>query len=305
MCIAILNPNSVTLKKKVLKNCWDNNRDGAGLLYLANGVLTTHKEMKNFDSFYDHYAKVRKEHSKSQIVIHFRISTHGKVNETNCHPFIVDDKWGFVHNGIIYAAPKHNDFSDTYMFNEHILKKLPEDWMFNEAIYDLVQDYIGSSKLLFLNTDNDAYIINEEAGVWDLGCWFSNTTYKPSKYYDFGGKSILKGSTATTPITTTGSKWRSSADWDAWEDDYDTTAWDKKYKWNEATRTYDKREDYVDETIDDGYAPNSWSIESESAFHSVCESCLERKLCKYDYSYDCDVCKECASSIYDETPTLF
>ena len=46
MCIAILNPSDVTLEKSVLKNCWSNNKDGAGMLYLVDGVLTIHKEMK-------------------------------------------------------------------------------------------------------------------------------------------------------------------------------------------------------------------------------------------------------------------
>jgi predicted glutamine amidotransferase len=290
MCIAILNPNNVTLKKKVLKTCWENNTDGAGMLYLVDGKLTTHKEMTNFDSFYDHYSSVRQKHKTSQIVIHFRISTHGKVNLTNCHPFIVNDKWGFVHNGIISAAPKHTEFSDTYMFNREILQKLPADWIHNDAVYDLVQEYIGSSKLLFLNTDNEAFIVNEEMGVWDLGCWFSNTTYKVSRYYDYGGTKVYKGATtAASTITPSvpSNKWGTFNDNDDWVDDWD-------YKYNYDTLKYEK----VKVTDDTEYTSNPWDTKDQLTYDDQCESCTEHKECRYDYGYDCSVCKDCADSIH-------
>lgn len=290
MCIAILNPNNVTLKKKVLKTCWENNTDGAGMLYLADGKLTTHKEMSNFDSFYDHYSNVRNKYKTSQIVIHFRISTHGKVNLTNCHPFITNDDWGFVHNGIISAAPKHADFSDTYMFNREILQKLPTDWIHNDALYDLVQEYIGSSKLLFLNTNNEAFIVNEDWGVWDLGCWFSNTTYKASRYYDYGGTKVYKGTTAAASTITPSvpsNKWGTFSDNDDWVDDWD-------YKYNYDTRKYEK----VSVTEDTEYTSNPWDTKDEPTYDDRCESCMEDKECRYDYGYDCSVCKDCSQSIH-------
>lgn len=305
MCIAILNPTKVTLKKNVLKTCWDNNKDGAGMLYLQSGVLTAFKEMDNFDNFYNHYAWVRKTHKDSQIVLHFRISTHGKVDLENCHPFMVNEDWGFVHNGIITNAKRNADYSDTNMFNRDVLRKLPKDWIHNDAMYELVCGYIGSSKLLFLNKDNEAYIINEDWGVWDLGCWFSNTTYKTSRYFDYGGKSILKGSVGTTPSTKAVS---TKDDWGKW-DDYGVEEWEreweKEYKYNEVTRTYDKRTDVDledDEDEDDGYSPNSWDNKFEEAFTDKCESCLEEKVCKYDYNYDAPVCKGCAKTLYEDVP---
>lgn len=304
MCIAILNPTKVTLKKNVLKTCWNNNKDGAGMLYLQDGVLTAYKEMDNFDRFYDHYAWVRNKYKNSQIVLHFRISTHGKVDLENCHPFMVNEDWGFVHNGIITNAERHADYSDTNMFNRDVLRKLPKDWIHNNAMYELVSGYIGSSKLLFLNKDNEAYIVNEDWGVWDLGCWFSNKTYKESKYFDYGGKSILKtlpSSTTTTKTTTIGSKWDSYDDYglEEWERD-----WEKEYRYNSATRTYEKRVDVdlEDDEDEDFYSPNSWDNKTEEAFSDVCESCLESKTCKYDYNYDAPVCKDCAKSLYEDVP---
>lgn len=308
MCIAILNPTEVTLEKSVLKTCWENNRDGAGMLYVVNGVLTTHKEMKNFDSFYNHYLDVRKKHRDSQVVIHFRISTHGKVDLTNCHPFIVNDEWGFVHNGIISSAPKSKEFSDTYMFNQEVLQKLPKDWLFNDGIFDLVQEYIGSSKLLFLNSSNDAYIVNEEWGVWDMGCWFSNTTYKASKYLDYGGVQVAKGSTPTaTPRwgegkwgTAYGRNWldEDDADLDSWNSSFDKDwekKWEKDYKYNDKTGKWE-----TIDVVDSEYAENPWGIDDPMAeYTDSCESCLEEKNCRYDYIYDCSICKTCASDLHN------
>jgi hypothetical protein len=304
MCIAILNPTKVTLKKNVLKTCWDNNKDGAGMLYLQNGVLSAYKEMDSFDRFYDHYAWIRKTHRDSQIVLHFRISTHGKVDLENCHPFMISEDWGFVHNGIISNAERHVDYSDTNMFNRNVLRKLPPDWIHNDAMYELVCGYIGSSKLLFLNKDNEAYIVNEDWGVWDLGCWFSNKTYKESKYFDYGGKSMLKHTSTTTTTTKSVS---TKADWDSW-DDYDLTSWErdweKEYKYNEATKTYDKRVDVDLEEDDDDlvYSPNSWDYKHEEVFSDICESCLETRFCKYDYNYDAPVCKDCSKALYEDVP---
>ena len=229
MCIAIMNPSNVTLKKKVIKNCWDNNYNGAGLLFVnqQTGELDTFKELKNFDKYYDAYTNIRKHHKESTIILHFRIATHGGVTESNCHPFIVDDTLGFVHNGIISGVPDSKEHSDTYMFNESMLKKLPPGFVHNEVIMSLLADFIGYSKLVFLDTDNQYHIVGEEKGVWDLGgCWFSNSSYKEVDYYDYGGTRISKGTKVTTyPSYSSGlgaTKYSSYKEF--WDADYDDDA---------------------------------------------------------------------------------
>jgi hypothetical protein len=190
MCIAILNTKGTTLKKEVLRNCWENNGDGAGILYINNDKkLSVFKEMTSFDNFYNNYSEIKSKYGKRNIVLHFRISTHGRVNETNCHPFLVDDSIGFVHNGMIYDVPTSTEFSDTYMFNQTILKNLKEGFEYNETILEMIDAFIGSgSKLVFLNDNDDYFIVNEKAGHWHLGCWFSNTSYQQvNSWVDYGG----------------------------------------------------------------------------------------------------------------------
>lgn len=199
MCIAILNTKGVTLKKELLNNCWLNNTDGAGMLYVKDKKMQVFKEMKSFDTFYQEYLRIRKDIPKQNIVLHFRISTHGKVNETNCHPFLVHDELGFVHNGMIYNAPKSSEYSDTFMFNESILKYMIDGFEYNEHLLDMIEDYIGvGSKLLFLNSNDDYTIVNEKAGHWNLGCWFSNSSYKQvNDWVDYGGVKKQKSATTT------------------------------------------------------------------------------------------------------------
>jgi hypothetical protein len=202
MCIAIMNPSNVTLKKKLLQTCWDNNYHGGGLLYINTDTnqLESFKSLKDFDALYSQYQYVRKKYSKSKVVLHFRISTHGTISEDNVHPFFVNQDIGFVHNGIISQAPHSDRYSDTYMFNKSMLQALPDDFVYNEGIMELLSEYIGYSKLLFLDIDNEYHIVNEDLGVWDHGCWFSNTGYKASKYLDYGGTKVLK-TTASKPTS--------------------------------------------------------------------------------------------------------
>jgi predicted glutamine amidotransferase len=202
MCIAILNTPKYVLSKQTLNNCWENNSDGAGMLYIENGVLTSFKELTSFKKYFKHYKEAKKRNKSSWFVLHFRISTHGKINETNCHPFMVNDDLGFVHNGIIGGVGSSPDFSDTYLFNQTILKSLPSGFEHNEGIGKLLSDFIDYSKLIFLNSKNEWSIIGESKGHWADGNWFSNDTYKyVSQYLDYGGTKIARGSYKYEPYT--------------------------------------------------------------------------------------------------------
>ena len=181
MCIAILNTKG-TISKEILQNCWNNNKDGAGIIYTTlNNELKIFKEMTNFDKFYNEYKKVRKQNKESNFVIHFRIATSGKIDLNNCHPFKVNKNLAFVHNGMIDIEPMNSNVSDTYTFNEAIIKNLGNNFLYNEAIIRLIESYIGYSKLIFLNSFNEATIINEDLGHWNGNNWYSNNSYEDKK----------------------------------------------------------------------------------------------------------------------------
>lgn len=189
MCIAILNNTSKPLTKKTLKNCWIANNDGGGLLYVENRELKVFKEMNNFKVLMKEYRRIIEEIKPSYIVLHFRIATHGRVNLENCHPFLVTDKLGFVHNGVITNTSVAGEFdkSDTNVFNERILQKLDRDFIYSDVGKELIKEYIGWSKLIFLDNEENPLIIGELKGDWDDGNWFSNGSYKDKEVSTYSG----------------------------------------------------------------------------------------------------------------------
>lgn len=183
MCIAIYKPADKKLSKELLENCWDSNPDGAGFMYNHNGKLKITKGFMTFDRFFASFNNLQ----HKTAVLHFRIKTHGKANEENTHPFFVADNLGFVHNGIInkVSTSSNKDMSDTWHFNEQFLKslyKMHPEFIENEAIQELIKEYIGYSKLIFMDNQDNVWIMNEDKGEWSDGVWYSNSSYKPKVY---------------------------------------------------------------------------------------------------------------------------
>ena len=187
MCIAILKKNGHEISKQTLKNCFDSNPDGAGFMFADNGSLFIHKGFMNFDTFYKSYKKTNTKDKTT--LIHFRIKTHGAISKENCHPFLVSDYLGFIHNGVIDIKTKGTE-SDTMSFNRNYLKKIKSlhKLIKSNGIKKLIADRIENSKLVFLDKFGKYTIINEKMGQWDNGSWFSNSSYKTPKFgYDYGG----------------------------------------------------------------------------------------------------------------------
>lgn len=178
MCIAILKPKGEIIKKATLKTCFENNDDGAGYMFVKNGALQFVKGFFTFKNFWNSYVKNVVKNGNPISAIHFRITTHGKTNAENCHPFKIDNSLGFIHNGVISFVKPDKKKSDTSMFNEHILKRLPSNFIRNGAICDLIEESIGSSKLVFLNDRGEYLISNEELGKWQDNVWYSNDSYQ-------------------------------------------------------------------------------------------------------------------------------
>lgn len=177
MCIAILSPEGKIVSKETLAQCYKRNSDGAGYMYARDGVLHVHKGFFSFDEFYDSYKPVEQE----KCVIHFRIKTHGDVSADNTHPFQVSNDLAFVHNGMINIQEDNKHFSDTWHFNEAIIKPMYRDnRAFIKRLYnqELIKSFIGGSKLIFMDSKGRSTIINPEKGVWEDGVWYSNTSYK-------------------------------------------------------------------------------------------------------------------------------
>jgi hypothetical protein len=185
MCLIISKPKGVVLEKSLYEACWDNNPDGSGFFW-HDGCIHVRKAFGKFETFWKQLAELNQvDHS---IVFHFRWASHGAKSLRNCHPFTLK-KHGmvFCHNGVINKVQYDAVKSDTLMFAETILEQLPVGFLYNKAIVSLIEDFIGWSKLVFMDSTGKIMGVKAKDGVEDLGCWFSNTGYKTKKYISPAG----------------------------------------------------------------------------------------------------------------------
>ena len=181
MCIIIYKPVNIRLYDTTIKNCFENNSDGAGFAYVENEQIYVQKGFFNIETFQEAYEP----HKLKQALLHFRIKTHGNLEATNCHPLHISEQLVFAHNGIIYQVPKDEEKSDSVLFNELILQNLIRVFgtqiIFDKTIQTLIKAYVYSSRLVFLDNKGQVHITNEKEGKWVSDCWFSNNSWQKAK----------------------------------------------------------------------------------------------------------------------------
>lgn len=187
MCIIIAKQKGLAITKEILQNCFNNNPDGTGFCVEVDGKLLINKGYFTFDDFYTAYQPYENE----KTLIHFRIKTHGKIDEDNCHPFRVSDNIAFVHNGIISNVKANNDKSDTRVFKDSyitpIINKFGEEALHSPEIQTLIESFIGGSKLAFFIKGQENFLIyNENYGNRSKeGIWFSNLSWQTVPKYEY------------------------------------------------------------------------------------------------------------------------
>jgi len=198
-----------------------------GFMAAIDGELTIRKELHDVDKFYGLYEELKTKHPQAPFVIHFRLSTQGGVTFDNLHPFIIHENFGFAHNGVISQMREWNsNKSDTRLFNERILKKLPKFFHRNETIMDFLTAYTQSDKLVYMSGDGFAMISGYNLGDTDEeGNWFSNTYWKYGSYY---GSSYSKGSSGVI-VGGSYNNYNSAGKAD-WEWDSLKKTWKKSYE---------------------------------------------------------------------------
>lgn len=190
MCIAIVKTKKGKITDEQLQNCWNRNQDGAGFAYPKNGEVVIEKGFFKFNDFLKRYRAVEKK-VKNNMLIHFRISTAGLVDKNNCHPHRINNKLAMIHNGILHIdVPAKSKVSDTVLYCKNYLQKLPKGFTKNDVIMEYIEENIGSgNKFCFLDGDGHYNILNEKAGEWKDGVWYSNCSYeKPRVTYKYTSK---------------------------------------------------------------------------------------------------------------------
>ena len=184
MCVIALHKPDKRIEYDDMLMMQMHNPNGMGLMFSDGEKLIVKKyvDEKDFDVFYLDYEAACKI-AKSPIVVHFRMATHGKRDLDNTHPFLVNENLGFVHNGILSIhVPKDSPQSDTSLFNTEILQKLPPDFIFQKHLLNLIDMSIGNDKIVFMTNNGTYAILNEAAGKWENGIWYSNMYWQQLPY---------------------------------------------------------------------------------------------------------------------------
>ena len=190
MCVIIHKPKGVALDEKYIREGARVNRHGYGLSYYDPDKKEIIVEKKAEYDINDVVKQVAGMQDK-ELLLHFRISTHGSVKDENCHPFPVLDKkhnpmamW-MMHNGTIHkvVSDRKEDETDTAAFIRKIvvpLVKLKPGILRTSALQELFHEYVGASKLAFMFGAGEVVIVNKTAGYEREGCWYSNNGAFPS-----------------------------------------------------------------------------------------------------------------------------
>lgn len=196
MCVIVCKPANVALDKQLWKNCFDNNDDGAGIMYAKDNKIVVDKGYFDFDKLYEAIEKL----TDTDIVVHFRAASPGMViNADNTHPFSWENgsqfskdentpryQWAMCHNGRLKWS--HTDKkSDTSCFADEFMSSYTDrdPYLFGDKLGLLMfEGFIGdNNKIVVMRHDTEenktkVYIANEAKGHWKHKCWFSNHSYE-------------------------------------------------------------------------------------------------------------------------------
>ena len=177
MCIAIVIPEGATVNKDYLHNGWCGNSDGGGFAYVRNGKVKIVNSLMKWKTWEDAYYTAREANPDSPFLVHFRIRSAGSNTADNTHPYPL--KTGAViHNGTLTGsgADWYRGPSDTAKFVEKFGEHLTYDNVLSKKL--AMEAAIGYNKLAFLFNNGKFVIVNEDAGHWDAGVWYSNGSFR-------------------------------------------------------------------------------------------------------------------------------
>lgn len=126
---------------------------------------------------------------EKQVLVHFRLATHGSVNTRNVHPFaIVKNHLVMAHNGVLDIRTR-SDETDTAAYIRENLKPAIEKYgkaIVNQPFFKgLIERDIGSSKFVFMDSHDYVTIYNQHLGTVikrnGTNVWVSNTHWEYRK----------------------------------------------------------------------------------------------------------------------------
>lgn len=186
MCIIVYKPRNVAISLDTLKTCFEHNSHGAGFMYPCENKVLIKKGYFTFSDFAKAWEISHKIHGNSiPVVFHFRISTSGRIDKTNCHPHRIAEDLAFVHNGILSCVTpsRKSKVSDTILYRDAYLKNFSGKSLKNQARFERISSHIGqNNKFVFMNGQGGVAICNADQGIWNEEIWFSKSSFQKVTY---------------------------------------------------------------------------------------------------------------------------
>lgn len=191
MCVAIYKPAGIeTPSLDTLKQCWDANPDGAGFALRTEGEYSIgiHKGYMTWKQFVMAYGKYHLSDFTGDLLLHFRIATHGGISPGLTHPFSltkdvkllkhtnVRTNYALIHNGILPIESQEG--SDTMEF----CRRLAPFYQNIPSAFNLIEGMAGNNKIAVMTRDKVHLF-----GEWERlnGVYFSNLLWDWG-FDDFG-----------------------------------------------------------------------------------------------------------------------
>lgn len=195
MCIIAVYPKGLPFNTGELKKCFENNPDGAGVMWQEKGKVRIKKGFMRQKSLFKFLKTLPTDVDR---VIHFRIATSGKVSGACCHPFPVTGDFkqmmktesvapvAYAHNGVLTDyTPKEgmkSPFSDTMIFGKEVLSHLLTTGvdLFDPIIDVMLEATIDGDRMVIMN-GNETITIGRFITSEASGAQYSNTSYSYSR----------------------------------------------------------------------------------------------------------------------------
>lgn len=172
MCVIIHQPRGKFLTRDLAWDLWKTNPDGGGFAWLDNDKKIRVEKFMEFPAYWSRFETMRSRYPNRDFLLHMRIATHGSVGIDNVHPFRVNEYTVMAHNGILHGVTSDlkdtDDRTDTEFFVENIVKAMPSGWLDNKYLVDMMETWLGWSKLLFLTDDPTLKHSIYRLGEWDM-----------------------------------------------------------------------------------------------------------------------------------------
>lgn len=164
MCVIIYVPKGVELPSiDELRAAYTRNHDGCGFV-----SETDHYKSLHFSTF---MRRLSKRKINENVIIHFRLATHGSVKVKNCHPFYRGGYW-FAHNGVLPIISEDDRTDSQICFDSYIYPVIKKyGYASEEHIREMDKWTAHGSKFAMMH---EGEVIVSGDFIKHHGCLYSN-----------------------------------------------------------------------------------------------------------------------------------